>query len=349
MKNTFQIHIENTIEFSSLQNFYHYLKTLSNISIITEKTITQLYPHIFHHIQNHNLILDIHEHQKTISTAEKIWTWLTQHQSTKQSTILIIGGGVLHDVSMFACSLFKRGLPCISIPTTLLSMTDAAIGGKNAVNFWHTKNILGTIHLPIKNMIIPEFLQTLSKSHLLSGWAEILKVGLIADATFYEHCLQHLKKTILPIPSIIQQAIELKLSIIQHDLHDQNNRQLLNYGHTIAHAIEAVYEEKQQYIPHGYAVAYGMLIENIIARKMNILPHPVSEMIHQHLTNLFHFPIHIQKQDIPLLLQKIQHDKKNTHSQIHFTLLENIGKAKMKVPVNATTIQTALGDFFNHF
>lgn len=156
---------------------------------------------------------------KSLSTTETIWKFLLEKNITKSHQIFIIGGGVLHDVAMFACSVFKRGLNIISVPTTLLAMVDAAIGGKNGINYLHYKNIIGDIYLPQQNIIIHDFLNTLPNEQLLSGWAEILKIALVSDKAFYHQCINILKNQFTKFRyNTICHTI--KNYIIQDDLYD---------------------------------------------------------------------------------------------------------------------------------
>ncbi|HPQ09139.1 MAG TPA: 3-dehydroquinate synthase family protein [Bacteroidia bacterium] len=343
MKININLHIQNEIEFKSIQELSDSLFHQSHILIISEKNIFELYPFLF----NNNIpkiILDIHEKNKNIETAIELWKKLIEHNITKHHQIYIIGGGVLNDIALFTCSVFKRGVHCISVPTTLLSMVDASIGGKNGVNFAELKNILGTIYIPEKNIIVEEFLKTLPKEQLLSGWAEILKIALVLDNEFYNECIHFLKSNINPDKSIIQKAIELKISVIQNDLQDNHQRQLLNFGHTIAHAIEQTFESKNIYIPHGIAVANGIIIESFIAQQMNILSNNDYQTIKNDFQNIFP-KINLSEHDIEQIIQKITHDKKNTPNSINFTLIEKIGKGKIKIPVTTQIIKTALHNF----
>jgi len=335
---------EHNIVFWSIQELAEYLRNQSNAVVFIDKQVFQDYSSLI--LKNTNLpyfVMDINEHQKNLSTAEHIWQILTSNKITRHHNVIIIGGGVLNDVVLFACSVFKRGLNCISVPTTLLSMVDASIGGKNAVNLNHIKNTLGTLHIPIQNIIVKDFLSTLSKEQLLSGWAEILKIALVKDAQFYNHCIHYLQKNLLPDSDIIKTSIQLKLDIIQNDIDDSNDRQLLNYGHTIAHAIEGYFEDQNIYIPHGYAVILGILIENAIAEKLNLLHTSIKNKIEQDLKEFYSYKSYpITADVIPILLSKIQQDKKNTATALRFTLIEDIGKGKTKVEVSTQLIKDVL-------
>lgn len=340
---------EHNIVFWSIQELAEYISNQNNAVIFIDKQVFQSY--LYQILENTNIsyfLMDINEHQKNLSTVEYIWQIFISNNITKHHNIIIIGGGVLNDVVLFACSVFKRGLNCISVPTTLLSMVDASIGGKNAVNFNHIKNALGTIHIPIQNIVVNDFLSTLSKEQLLSGWAEILKIALVKHAEFYNHCIYYLQKNLLPDIDIIKTSIQLKLDIIQNDIEDTNERQLLNYGHTIAHAIEGYLEEQNIYIPHGSAVILGILIENTIAEKLNLLHTTIKNKIEKDLKKFYSYESYpIKANAIPILLSKIQQDKKNTATDVRFTLIEDIGKGKTKVEVSLKQVENILKEFLN--
>lgn len=343
MKIDIHSNIENTIEFQSIAELTHTLQQNAD-TIITEQNIFQLYPEIFEHIQQHTLVLDISEHQKTLQTAQTIWEFFVNKNIARSQNVYVIGGGVLNDIALFACSVFKRGIPCISVPTTLLSMVDASIGGKNAINFLHIKNIIGNIYLPKKNIIVMDFLNTLPYEQILSGWAEILKIALVKDKNFYEECISHLSQNITPHLRIIQKAIQLKINIISKDITDTHERHLLNYGHTIAHAIEGLFDDKKKYIPHGYAVAIGIIIENDLAEKMNVLPTDICKKVNSDIQKIFSFDYlkYIELQDIPTLINKILYDKKHSSHSIHFTFIEDIGKGRIKNTVQQSDIKEVL-------
>lgn len=333
------------IEYASFTNLIKEINNNSCSIIITENNIHQIYHHqIFQWIHQPVLNLSIHEKNKSLSSVETIWQFLLNNNVTKKHNIYIIGGGVLHDVALFACSIFKRGLNAISVPTTLLCIIDASIGGKNAINYQNIKNLIGNFYIPSKNIIITDFLNTLSTTELLSGWAEIIKIALVADASFYEQCTQHLTQSIYPDISILQKSIYLKLQIVEQDFYDQNQRQLLNFGHTIAHAIEALYEEQNQYIPHGIAVAQGMMIELQIAAHLNIIPPKTSNQIINGLKNFYAPPV-FYKNEISVIINKILQDKKNEPQQIKLTLINNIGSGITGIPVNPHIIEKKLYEF----
>lgn len=341
---------EHNIVFWSIQELAEYLINQRNAVIFIDKQVFQDYSSlILKNINVPHFIMDINEHQKNLSTAENIWQILISNNITKHHKIIIIGGGVLNDIVLFACSVFKRGLNCISVPTTLLCMVDASIGGKNAVNLNHIKNALGTIHIPIQNIVVKDFLSTLSKEQLLSGWAEILKIALVKDAEFYNHCIYYLQKNLLPDIDIIKTSIQLKLDIIQNDIDDSNERQLLNYGHTIAHAIEGYFEDQNIYIPHGYAVILGILIENTIAEKLNLLHTSIRYKIEKDLKQFYSFEYYsLTDKGIPVLLNKILNDKKNSTTSLRFTLVEDIGKGKTKVEVSLKLLENVLKEFLKN-
>lgn len=342
MKFNINKNFSGEIIFSDLKMFIKELAEYNNLCFIVDKNIA----YAFHnHIQHPTLILDINENNKSLAPILQIWKFLIEKNITKSHQVFIVGGGVLHDVAMFACSVFKRGLNVISVPTTLLAMVDAAIGGKNGINYQHYKNIIGNIYLPQQNIIIPDFLKTLPKEQMLSGWAEILKIGLVSDKAFYHQCIEHLEKSIIPNQNIIQHSIHLKLNIIQDDLYDNNKRQLLNFGHSIAHAIEGWYDEQNNYIPHGFAVAQGIITEAYISTELSRLSKDDFSIIAENIKK--YFPLQkIKIPQIPLLLDKINQDKKNNFRYWQFTLLNSIGSAQIKVSIKRNIVENAILNTF---
>ncbi len=342
MNLNFNISQTTTIQFvPNLNTLIHSLQNEHAI-ILIEDAAFKIYQEQFKQIGTERIYtIQVNEENKNIHIVMRIVEHLLTHKIKRLDNIAIIGGGVFSDVALFACSIFKRGVKCTLIPTTLLSMVDASIGGKNGINFNSIKNTIGTIYLPCKNIICTDFLSSLPKEQLLSGWAEILKIALISDTEFYQECLIKIQQSLLPTKDVIAKAITLKIQIIEQDPSDKDIRQALNLGHTIAHAIEGLYDEKKDYVPHGIAVAAGIIIETDIAAQRNVLDKNIAEKIQQDFKNIFP-KIPLIKNDIPVLIQKMHNDKKNIDQQIIFTLLEKIEKIKLKVAVSETEIIQAI-------
>lgn len=273
---------------------------------------------------------------KTIETVTEFWKFLLQQQADKHTVIINLGGGVITDLGGFAASLFKRGVDFIHVPTTLLAMVDAAIGGKNGVNIDGYKNQSGSIVLPRYVYVDTDFLESLSQDEKVNGYAEMIKHALVADQEFYKVLSEQYSFEKL---QSIEKAIAIKLSIVAIDPFEKKERKLLNFGHTIAHAIESLYYSQQQDISHGKAVVAGIIVESYISNKMGFISDAELKQITDFIQSLFKF----DDKDIVVekLLPFMMADKKNKQGQIRFTLLESIGKGIVDIAVPIAMIEEA--------
>ena len=257
------------------------------------------------------------ERNKNLNTCEAIWQKLTYHEFDRDSLLINLGGGVIGDIGGFCASNYKRGINFIHIPTTLLAMVDASIGGKLGVNFNNLKNQIGLFRDPSLVIIDPKFLVTLPENELRSGFAEVVKHALISDNTLWE------KITKIPFEklewnNIIITSVEIKNRIVLDDPKENGERKKLNFGHTFGHAIESYYLEKQNTILHGEAIFMGMLLETEISKLSYIEKNKVKNYI---LSN-FNLPYTPQKKE---LIKFLKNDKKNQEKKINFSLLNRIG------------------------
>ncbi|MBK7957891.1 MAG: 3-dehydroquinate synthase [Bacteroidetes bacterium] len=204
------------------------------------------------------------EEHKTLDTCQLIWDQFNQHHVDRNAVLINLGGGVICDMGGFAASTYKRGIDFINIPTTILAMVDASYGGKTGINFNGIKNNIGVFKNAIETIIHPVFLQTLPFRELRSGWAEIIKHGLIADRDYFariEPITELTKITEAAWTEIIRTSIQIKSSIVDQDPEEKGIRKILNFGHTIGHAIESASLKTDQPLLHGEAIAIGMLLE----------------------------------------------------------------------------------------
>ena len=211
---------------------------------------------------NPKLIIEIHsgEEHKNLSTCEHIWQKLTTAQIDRNSLLINLGGGVIGDLGGFAASCYKRGIDFIQVPTTLLAMVDASVGGKLAIDLENFKNQIGLFKSPKGVYIFPKFLQTLNQRQIVSGYAEIVKHALIADKDYWQLLMETSIEKI-NWEETIYHSITLKNNIVESDPFEENKRKILNFGHTLGHAIESYYLKKEKDILHGEAVALGMYLE----------------------------------------------------------------------------------------
>jgi 3-dehydroquinate synthase len=274
------------------------------------------------------------EKQKSLQSAEYLWQQLTLKGASRKSLLINLGGGVVTDLGGFVASTYKRGIPFVHVPTTLLGMTDAAIGGKTGVNLGEIKNQVGTFTAPDAIFISEAFLETLPSEELLSGFAEIIKIALVADSQLWEN-LQTLNKDVFTLSKrgngvwneIVSVAVQLKCRIVEQDFTEQGLREILNFGHTIGHAFESfslLYGKNP--LSHGNAIAIGIICESFLSVKKTCLQPGVLDAI---VSMIFprYLQYHIPEEDIPLLIDMIGHDKKRIGSGNRFSLISSPGNS----------------------
>ena len=257
------------------------------------------------------------EINKSISSCNYIWEQLSEHNFDRDSLLINLGGGVIGDMGGFAASTYKRGIDFIQVPTTLLAMVDASVGGKLGVDFNGLKNQIGLFNNPESVLIFPEFLETLPENQLKSGYAEVVKHALISDNNLWEE--------IISVPfnemnwgEIIETSINIKNKIVLSDPYEKGERKKLNFGHTFGHAVESYYLEKGTPILHGEAVLMGILLEV----EMSLVSQEQNNEIKNYILFNFSLPFTPKKSD---LLPFLMNDKKNKVGKINFSLLTKIG------------------------
>ena len=266
------------------------------------------------------------EPHKTIDTCMEVWTGLSGAGADRKSLLVNLGGGVVTDLGGFVASTYQRGIDFINIPTTLLSMVDASVGGKTGVDLGSLKNQIGVINQPVMVLVDTEYLKTLDGRELRSGFAEMLKHGLICDAAYWQE-LSALRPEQVTGQHIYR-SVALKNDVVQQDPTEKNLRKILNFGHTLGHAIESYFLNSGGSEPllHGEAIAVGMILESFLSVELCGLPQADCDAIKQLI--LAQFPrVSISRQQREAISTLLVHDKKNAHGRIYFSLLEGIGNA----------------------
>lgn len=291
---------------------------------------------------------------KTLSTCETIWQHLEEQKSNRRTLLIGIGGGAVLDVAGFAAATFMRGIAFWSIPTTLLSMVDAGIGGKTAINFSGFKNHVGTFTHPSKIWICPKVLSHLPETEMLNGWAECVKHGLLEGDELWEKC----KNQIPPVQphtlvsfwrSFVEQQAMFKAQIVEQDFKESGLRETLNAGHTIAHALESYYAANGLQMAHGTAVAWGLLIESeSAALKHEEVPEWIQTL--QYLVTSQYPSLQIAQnqtveESIAVILGFAESDKKNHHGKIVGSVVVKPGDCKIQTPLNNTHLMEVLGRY----
>lgn len=314
--------------FSQLNDFLHG-KTFSKIFILVdENTHEYCLPVLLGNMETdlgfEILEIEAGEEMKNIQTANQLWEILTEMQADRKALVINLGGGVITDMGGFVASTYKRGIQFINIPTTLLSMCDASIGGKTGIDLMHYKNMVGTFAFPEQIFIYPQFLKTLPFKELRSGFAEMLKHGLIADKAHWNQLIQIHKLDVESVTPYIQNSMDIKQDVVEKDFHESNIRKTLNFGHTIGHAVESLCLQQGNPILHGEAVAMGMISEARLAYLENLISEEDSAMIIENIQRYYPYLdiSDFKDEDITALLLN---DKKNVDSKINFSLLTAIG------------------------
>lgn len=291
---------------------------------------------------------DIH---KNIETLSYIWLELSKKGATRKSLLLNLGGGMITDLGGFAASAFKRGIRYFNIPTTLLGAVDAAVGGKTGINFNGLKNEIGVFNPADEVLISTAFFRTLDRENFLSGYAEMLKHGLLSGSEAYDG-LFGIGPEQADTPEMLQlvrKSVQVKESIVKADPYERGLRKALNLGHTVGHAFESLSHFRKSPVYHGYAVAWGLVCELLLSHLQLRFPlERVRQLAGFVRENYGVFPIGCK--DYPQLLELMRHDKKNDSEAINFTLLKDIGQAEINQTASSEKIEIMFDlyrDLFN--
>lgn len=312
----------------------------SQVFILTDENVAPFWlPEVAHWLHCNSatdIIIKAGEQHKNLQTVQRIWKTLMKHQADRNALLVNLGGGVISDLGGFAASTYKRGIKFINVPTTLLAMVDAAIGGKTAIDFGGVKNQIGTFAEAEEVLVDPVFLTTLFRRDILSGLAEMLKYGFIADTKLLEINLENYQEYILC-------AGEIKREIVAKDPYESGLRKILNFGHTIGHAIESHSLTTDCPLLHGEAVALGMAAAMWLSVKQCGLDEKVLKDYEKRLPMLLsEAELNLTEDDIEPIMAYLVHDKKNKGDQPQFVLLEAIGRPVWDVEVPSGQVREAL-------
>jgi shikimate kinase / 3-dehydroquinate synthase len=280
------------------------------------------------------------ERAKSIKWLASIWNFLLDNGANRQSTILALGGGVVGDLAGFSAATYMRGIRWINVPTTLLGMVDAGIGGKTGVNLPRGKNLVGAFYPPTHVLIDPELLATLSPRNFSSGMAEVVKHAMLGELELLAICRLGPERIGNNLEEMISRAAGVKIRIVESDPYEMSQRQSLNLGHTIGHAIEKASRYK---LTHGESVAIGLVVETFFAERIGIARKGLHQEISQILKK-FYLPVEIPGQ-IPseLIIGYTQVDKKKSAGVLHFPLLTDVGS--VKIDVHIPNLEAMLAEF----
>ncbi|WP_423999686.1 3-dehydroquinate synthase [Maribacter sp. IgM3_T14_3] len=272
------------------------------------------------------------EINKNIETCVGVWEALSELGADRKSILINLGGGVLTDMGGFIASTFKRGIDFINVPTTLLSMVDASVGGKTGIDLGALKNQIGVINQPVMVLVVPDFLDTLEERQIRSGFSEMLKHGLIQDTSYWK-ALKN-ATSLEDMKSHILTSIQIKNKVVLQDPTEQNIRKILNYGHTLGHAIESYFleNETKEMLLHGEAIAIGMVLEGYLSNKLLGLSNEDLEDIKTTFLSRYE-KVLFSDDDFENILKLMKYDKKNSHGKVNFVLLKSIGEPVFDIEI----------------
>ena len=350
---------------STTQLSYNSLSLLLNdvpekqIFVLTDTNAAEYCLPLFNHFIGEKaynlLILEAGETNKHIASVQLVWDFLFHHRATRDSILINLGGGMITDLGGFAAATYMRGIRFINIPTTLLAMVDASSGGKTGIDYKGVKNGIGTFTLPLATFIYPDFLRTLPVTELLSGFAEMLKHALISNSLEWLKLLQFAQDDLsqeqlvemLSTTDILQTSIAIKEDVVAQDPCEAGLRKVLNFGHTIGHAIESSALENNHALPHGYCVVWGMIAEVYLSVVHMGFPREVLQQLTQIMLQWYGRP-QCDCKHREQLIQRMYQDKKNGAKQTpNFTLLCAIGQPIINQYLTEEDINEALEYLFS--
>ena len=292
------------------------------------------------------IVIGATDTHKTLDTLSHVWAELQRMGATRHSLLINLGGGMVTDLGGFAASTFKRGLEYINIPTTLLSMVDASVGGKTGINFGGLKNEIGVFNNANCVILDTIFLRTMDAENLLSGYAEMLKHGLISNEQTWAELLSMDLNDLDKLGDLVEKSVAVKQRIVTEDPTEHGIRKALNLGHTVGHAFESLALERKP-ILHGYAVAYGLVVELYLCCVKTGFPQDKMRQTVGFIKENYG-KMDITCDDYPKLIELMHHDKKHVGTDINFTLLGGIGDIRINQTATEEEIKEAL-DFYQEY
>jgi len=322
------------------------------VFLATEENIDKLWGEYFDNFIDsegiRKVVVPSGENNKKIDSVAKIWQFLSENGADRKSLLINIGGGMLTDLAGFAASTFKRGIHFLNIPTTLLSQVDASVGGKTGINFNGLKNEIGTFQEPEAVIVNTGFLKTIDTENFKSGFAEMIKHGLIHNPSHLEDLknfdLQNIDYDVLQ--QLINDSVDVKIWFVSNDPTEKDIRKALNFGHTVGHAFESFAMEKGTPVHHGFAVAYGMIAELYLSVKKCGFPETECKSLSAWLKEIYG-KFEIGEESFERLYKLMTHDKKNESGRINFTLLPETGKIAIDQHCEKELIMEALKYYRN--
>ncbi|MCW5912514.1 MAG: 3-dehydroquinate synthase [Cyclobacteriaceae bacterium] len=315
--------------------------TYSQVVVLAdENTVRDCYPLIGKNLPNHQVItIKAGEEQKNLDTCTYVWGELTKLRFDRHSLVWITGGGVLGDLGGFCAATYKRGIDFVLMPTTLLAQSDASIGGKLGIDFMGFKNHIGVFCEPVATLISPAFLKTLPERELRSGFAEVIKHCIISDQAMW-NVLRKKPLAGQDWETLLTHSVDFKRGVVATDSKEKGLRKILNFGHTVGHALESYFLETGHRIFHGEAIAVGMIAEAAIAAEKNLLNASERDEITAYIKTVY--PVVNLPANRKVIFDLVLQDKKNKGNEILMALPDGIGKARWDIKATIEEIDASL-------
>jgi 3-dehydroquinate synthase len=324
-------------------------KNYSTIFILVdENTFEHCYPKFIPNLATDKRIevieIESGEINKNMETCIGVWNAITELGGDRKSVLITLGGGVITDLGGFVASCFKRGIDFINIPTTLLSMVDASVGGKTGVDLGVLKNQIGLFANPEMVLVDTTYLETVAEREIKSGTAEIIKYGITYDVKLFNEIRNNKK---LEISDLIFRSVEIKNEVVLKDPKEKGMRKILNFGHTLGHAIESFYLEsdEKENLTHGEAIAIGMVCECYMSSKLLAFPKEKLTQVKDTIVSIYN-KTRLLKEDFTAIIDLLKHDKKNVNGQVNFVLLNDFEDFRLDCKVPEELINESM-EFYN--
>ncbi len=338
-------HEESYKELSNLIEEKNYSKLFI---LVDENTFENCYPKFIPNLETDKTIevieIESGEINKNLDTCIGVWNAITELGGDRKSLLITLGGGVITDLGGFVASCFKRGIDFVNIPTTLLSMVDASVGGKTGVDLGVLKNQIGLFANPEMVIVDTDYLTTVTEREIKSGTAEIIKYGLTYDVKLFNEIKDNKN---LNINDLIFRSVEIKNEVVLQDPKEQNLRKILNFGHTLGHAIESFYleSEDKENLTHGEAIAIGMVCESYMSYKLLNFPKEKVNDVKAVVLSTYN-RTNLIKEDFSTIMELLKHDKKNVNGQVNFVLLNDYEDFKIDCKVQEDLIIESM-EYYN--
>ncbi|MCL7754944.1 3-dehydroquinate synthase [Polaribacter sp. Z022] len=344
---TYPVHFQSKA-YQELSNLIETNNYSTLFILVDENTFEHCYPKFIQNLDTKKRIevieIESGEINKNLETCIGVWNAITELGGDRKSLLITLGGGVITDLGGFVASCFKRGISFVNIPTTLLSMVDASVGGKTGVDLGVLKNQIGLFANPEMVLVDTDYLTTVTEREIKSGTAEIIKYGITYDIKLFNEIKNNKN---LNINDLIFRSIEIKNEVVLQDPKEQSLRKILNFGHTLGHAIESFYleSEDKENLTHGEAIAIGMVCESYMSDKLLGFPSEKVTQVKDVVLSIYD-KTNLLKEDFSAIMELLKHDKKNVNGQVNFVLLNDFENYKIDCKVPEELIIESM-EFYN--